>query len=147
MQKQLVKLICIFVAGGFLISCTSIQSVFNGRSSKSTSSGKSDLGDQPASMTGRPTNQSTAVGGKFDSRMDGLDKSKLPRALDAGLGKATTWTNGSSGITYTVVPTRKVTIGGNQFCRSYSITAVRGGDTDQYTGTACLGDDSNWHPI
>lgn len=145
MRNPLVKLACVFVIVGILVSCATVKSVFQGPSSNVAA--KSDVGDQPASMTGQPTNQSTAVGGKFDSTMDKLDKSKLSRALDGGLGKPTTWANGSTGITYTVVPTQKTTIGGNKFCRSYQITAMKGAKSDQYSGTACLGDDSNWHPV
>lgn len=156
MEMRFVKLACVLAASGMLTACNSMNDFFNGLSSSPSSTSSSamqgqqrrtDLGDQPASMTGRPTNQSTAVGGKFESTMDRIDRSKLSRALDSGLGKATTWTNGSSGITFTVVPTRKVRIGNNAFCRTYNITAVRGSSTDQYSGTACLGDDSNWHPV
>lgn len=133
------SMIGLCVMASLLVSCS-----YFGSSSSHSGSG---LGDQTGSMTGMPTNESTAIGGSFESKMDNIDRSKLSRALDSGLGKATSWTSGASGITYTVVPTRKVTIGNNQFCRAYSITGTRGSSSNQYTGTACLGDDSNWHPV
>lgn len=70
--------------------------------------------------------------------MDSSDKSKLSHALDNPLGKSTTWTNENSGITYTVVPTKKVTISGNPFCREYTLTENRSGRTRESYGTACV---------
>ena len=138
MSIRLIKWLSLFVMGSLLISCSVFKS--------SPRQSRSDLGDQPSSMTGKPTNQSTAIGGSFESSMDVLDKSRVSRALDSGLGKPTKWVNAASGVTYTVVPTRKVKVGGNEFCRDYTITADHGGSSSQYEGTACLGDDSNWHP-
>lgn len=148
MENRLVKMVFVCIASSLLASCSSFNQYFGSvPSGRSAAKASGDIGDQPTSMTGHLTNMSTAVGGKFESSMDNIDRSKLSRALDSGLGKATTWTNVSSGISFTVVPTRKMSIGSNQFCRAYNITAVKGSSTDQYTGTACLGDDSNWHPM
>lgn len=71
--------------------------------------------------------------------MDSADKSKLHHALDNPIGKATTWINETTNVTYTVVPTKKVTIGGNPFCREYRLTEKRGsGSTRESYGTACV---------
>lgn len=76
--------------------------------------------------------------------MDSNDKNKMSHALDNPLGKATTWVNPASGVTYTVTPTRKVTVNGNSFCRSYTTSAARGTQTRVTSGTACVDQTGVW---
>lgn len=79
--------------------------------------------------------------------MDSLDKSKMLRALDKPLGKSTEWENVSTGYTYTVTPVSKLKLNDNPFCRTYTIVATKGEKTQEINGTACVGDDANWHPV
>ncbi|RDI43352.1 RT0821/Lpp0805 family surface protein [Aquicella lusitana] len=88
-----------------------------------------------------------AVGGSLETAMDVLDKTKMTRALDKPLGKSTEWENVSTGIRYTVVPTQKLTLNGNPFCRKYTITAAKGEKKRELQGTACVGDDGNWKAV
>lgn len=88
-----------------------------------------------------------SVGGNIGNAMDSFDKNKLSHALDSALGKPTQWINQNTGISYTVVPTEKVVIGDNQFCRKYTVTATKGTQVKESRGVACVGDDSNWHPV
>lgn len=79
--------------------------------------------------------------------MDGDDKRKMMRALDAGTGKSTHWENAATGVGYTVTPIRKITIQGNPFCREYSVQASRGSNSRTVNGRACVTTDGAWHSI
>jgi surface antigen len=90
-----------------------------------------------AGTTGTPV--SATVGG-----LSSGDQDKLSHALDAPIGQPTTWVSTANCLTYTVVPTTKVTINGNPYCRKYNVKVERGARTSAYTGTACVGADSTW---
>jgi surface antigen len=83
---------------------------------------------------------STPVG----NGMSASDQNKLSHALDAPLGQPTSWVSESNGTSYTVVPTTKVTINGNPYCRKYNVKAERAGRSSAYTSTACVSSDSSW---
>lgn len=87
------------------------------------------------------------IGGSIAASMGESDRIKLSRALDKGTGKETTWTNPGNGTTYTMLPVKKVVINGNSLCRSYVVTANRGGNNQQYNGTACITADGGWHEV
>lgn len=88
------------------------------------------------------------VGGRSAHAMDSIDRSKLWHALDKPIGKSTSWSNASTHMNYTVVPTQKVTINGNNFCRKYQVTAtVQGGSSNVTEGSACVGSDGNWEAV
>ncbi len=89
----------------------------------------------------------TPIGGFIQNSMDETDKSKMWHALDNAVGKSTHWTNINTNIEYTVTPTKKITIDGNPFCRTYTIAATKGDKKDEVSGAACVGDDSNWKAI
>lgn len=91
------------------------------------------------------TNQ--PIAGNFEQRMDSIDKSKLSKALDKALGKMTEWTNDMTGITYRIVPTQKIVVDGNQFCRKYTITVIKNQDSQELSGSACVTEDGNWHSV
>ena|SRR3990167_671353 len=84
------------------------------------------------------------VGGNLANAMDTADKKKLAHALDKPVGKSTQWKNEQTGIAYTAIPTRKLTLNNNPFCRAYSVTATRSESTRQINGTACVGRDGGW---
>lgn len=88
------------------------------------------------------------IGGNVASRMDENDKSKLFHALDNPVGKSTQWMNANTKINYTVVPTKKVVLNGNPFCREYTIVAKYDNGVEQHvSGKACVGADSNWQAV
>lgn len=87
------------------------------------------------------------IGGTLAQGMDGNDRVKMTRALDKPLGKSTEWENGRTGTKYTVIPVSKVTINGNPFCRRYTTTVTRNGNSSEQNGTACVASDGNWHPL
>lgn len=97
---------------------------------------------------GQEMRESTAsVGGNLAKSMDSIDKDKLSHALDKPFGKETTWTNAMSGITYSVIPVKKETVNGNSFCRTYQVTATKGENKKEYSGTACVSDSGTWEGI
>lgn len=93
------------------------------------------------------TQRSSLLHDSLPGIMDENDKSKMLHALDKSPGKSTSWVNPTSGIRYTVVPTQKVVIGANPYCRKYLITTNKNESRNQYTGTACVGQDGNWNTI
>ena len=95
----------------------------------------------PENMSGAP------VGGSIEKSMDENDRTKLWHALDNAVGKPTHWVNSNTNIDYTAVPTEKVVIGGNPYCRKYTVSAIRNGNKEEMNGTACVGDDSNWKAV
>jgi surface antigen len=110
----------------------------------STSQPEPGSKSQMALLSGTPVNGGPVAGS--GGGMDDLDRSKLYHALDAGIGKASSWDNVATGTEYTVVPIQKLTVNGNPYCRKYSITSVRSGNSHQTTGTACVSTDGGWHP-
>jgi len=129
------------MVGAALTGCSSMMS-----SGPSTTTTAAVDTTQPSELPDASTLGSSQIGGKYEQSMDEIDKTKLSRALDAGLGKSTTWKNASTGLTYTVVPTRKVTVNGNAFCRQYSITVGRSEQqSNTLNGTACVASDGAWH--
>lgn len=91
--------------------------------------------------SGRP------IGGSFTSSMDSVDRTKMSRALDKPVGNSTSWTNANTGITYTISPTKKVVINNNPYCREYNASAKSGNRERSYSGSACVGSDSNWQAV
>lgn len=87
------------------------------------------------------------VGGYIEQFMDGTDKTKLSRGLDAGIGKTTAWKNPASGLKFSVTPTRRVSADGGGICRSYTVRMTKTGITDKVNGTACVGRDGAWHVV
>jgi len=87
------------------------------------------------------------IGGSIEKNMDRTDRNRMLKALDKAPGKTTTWKNNRTAIKYVVVPTRKIVINDNPFCRRYQTTATRGTSSKQMTGTACVGSDGNWHSV
>lgn len=87
------------------------------------------------------------IGGNIEKSMDEIDRAKLTGALDHSVGKPVKWVNTHTKVSYVVVPTRKVVINGNPFCRHYTITASSGTRSRSISGTACVGSDGAWKVI
>ncbi len=85
------------------------------------------------------------IGGAIGRNMDETDKLKMNHALESNqVGQPAYWQNQKTGNSYTVVPTRNVTVDGNQYCREYRSTADIAGKKQQVYGTACRQPDGTW---
>ncbi len=98
--------------------------------------------------TASMTNSNQPVGGTIAQAMDSNDREKMFRALDKSIGKPTQWVNQRTQIKFTVVPTAKVAVQGNQFCRKYMVTAIGHQNKQQTNGLACVSQtNSAWQEI
>lgn len=127
MQNAILKSILITI-GLSLAACTTNYNQATQTPAPSTNQAEKGTGE---SVKG-------PVGGPLLSTMDSFDKEKLSHALDNPLGKSSHWVNQSNGMAYTVVPTEKVTVGNNNFCRKYNVTATKNGNKQTVNGTACV---------
>lgn len=142
MKKILPKVILLFL-GANLAACTTGQEFpYLGSSAKTQP--PSEPAEKKTALVNEPIKNDSSLGGKIARSMDQNDRSKLAHALDNAPGKITQWVNRNSGISYTVTPTKKVTINGNPYCRVYEVVSNRGNKTEQMTGTACVAEDSSW---
>ena len=137
MKNFQMNIIALAIIGLALTSCSTNMS----KSNQTAAAGSSN---QITELSGAPVRSGPVAGS--DGAMDELDKSKLYHALDGGIGKSTSWDNVATGTEYTVVPTEKVTLSGNPYCRKYTVTSVRNNNSRQITGTACVSSDGAWHP-
>lgn len=146
MTKASLRLALLFLGMG-LTACSS--NILNSNQNKvAPSSGATVInaeGQQVSANINKPSN--VAIGGAIASSMDEIDRGKLTHALDNAPGKATHWVSSASGTDYTVEPIKKATIAGNGLCRVYQLTAVKNGNKQEMTGTACVGPDGAWHEV
>lgn len=85
------------------------------------------------------------IGSAIGKSMDTADRAKMTQALETKpVGQPAYWENTRTGATYTVVPVKNITYGGNPYCREYQTTAVIGGKKQQLYGTACRQPDGSW---
>jgi surface antigen len=85
------------------------------------------------------------IGGAIGKNMDETDKLKMNQALESNsVGQPAYWKNSRTDASYTVVPTKNVTVEGNQYCREYRTTAIIAGKKQQMYGTACRQPDGSW---
>jgi surface antigen len=85
------------------------------------------------------------IGGSIGKSMDDTDRLKMQNTFENNpSGQPAYWKNTRTGTTYTVVPTKNVTIEGNPYCREYRSTAVIAGKEQQVYGTACRQPDGSW---
>lgn len=88
------------------------------------------------------------LGGKIGKSMDDSDRARMSSAFENNAsGQPAYWQNQKTGATYHVVPTRNVTVDGNQYCREYRSTANIGGKKQQVYGTACRQPDGSWQTV
>lgn len=88
------------------------------------------------------------LGGEVGKSMDETDKLKMNQTLESNcVGQPAYWKNGKTGTSYSVVPTRNVTVDGNQYCREYRSTANIAGKKQQVYGTACRQPDGSWQIV
>lgn len=151
MKKLVVLLLSIFAINSLLTSCSTTRTAQPVMPAPVVSKPENMTVAEVAPnthvgyMSGAPV-ASNPVGGNIHNLMDKSDRSKMSKGLDGGLGKATHWVNNRTSISYTVTPTAKLTLKGNPFCRKYNLSADNHGHVSQFSGTACLESDGEWHP-
>lgn len=88
------------------------------------------------------------IGGAIGRSMDAADRAKTNNALENNaVGQPAYWQNPKTGASYNVVPTKNVTVDGNQYCREYQSTATVAGKKQQVYGTACRQPDGSWQAV
>ncbi|MBX3709420.1 MAG: hypothetical protein KIT56_03610 [Gammaproteobacteria bacterium] len=149
MQRVFVRLTLLMGMIG-LAGCSSLPSIPGFGSTENVRHESKGLIGKSVDKTGKETNVNITMSGGGDigvQSMDANDKAKMSRALDAAPGKATRWENGSSGITYTVTPIKKIVIRGNPFCREYEVEVTKGNYKKVIRDTACVTSDGSWHTV
>jgi surface antigen len=77
------------------------------------------------------------VGSRIGRQLDDADRGCFGHALEIGpAGRAVSWTNAATGVSYSLVPGSGKKVNGKS-CRAYSLTATRGKATEKRQGTAC----------
>lgn len=88
------------------------------------------------------------IGGAIGKSMDDTDRLKMNQALDENsVGQPAYWNNAKTDTRYEVVPTKNVTVDGNQYCREYRTMANVAGKKQQVYGTACRQPDGSWQAV
>lgn len=141
-MKSLTLKLIVLTASVALTACST-----NFLSSQSSTQKRYADSGQVGGSAENPVATGAAPGGSLSGKMDETDKSKMFHALDSAPGKATSWTNPNTGITYTVTPVKKVTLNGNPYCREYQTVAAKEEQKKEINGTACVGQDGQWHAV
>lgn len=105
------------------------------------------VGYQQGAPLPMPASSGSSLAAASFGGMSAADHNRLSHGLDATPGKSTHWTNVSTGVSYTVTPTKKVVVNNNHLCREYQTVAEHNGQRQVMTGTACITDDGNWHSV
>jgi len=140
MKSILLKAAIIFM-GASLMACTTKSPQSNQQAARGSFAQRSNgmlLASRSELVAGAD------IGGSAAFSMDSVDRKRMFKALDKPVGKPTQWVSQSSGVRYSVVSTEKITINGNPYCRRYTTTASKNDRERQFSGTACVGEDSNW---
>lgn len=88
------------------------------------------------------------LGGAIGKSMDDADRMKMSNALEYNsVGQPAYWRNPNNNTSYTVVPTKNVSVRGNPYCREYRTTADIAGKKQQIYGTACRQADGSWKTV
>jgi surface antigen len=88
------------------------------------------------------------IGGAVGKNMDDNDKRRMNSALENNnIGKPAYWHNANTGADYQMIPTKNVTVDGNDYCREYRTVANIGGKKQQMYGTACRQPDGSWQAV
>lgn len=87
------------------------------------------------------------IGGAIGKNMDENDAAKTNAALNQQIGQPTHWTNPKTGVSYTIVPTKRMTVNGNPNCVKYYTTAVVNGKSQRVYGAACRASNGTWQPV
>lgn len=88
------------------------------------------------------------LGGAIGRNMDANDRRQVNSALENNAaGQPAYWRNRKSGASYEVVPTKNVTVRGNEYCREYRTIVDIGGKKREMYGTACRKPDGSWKSV
>ena len=144
MKNTLIKF-ALFFASASLTACSSTSPSFNVNTLNPFNHTVSKTHTKSTATTTTHEESGADIGGAIGRSMDEVDRSKMTHALDKAPGKSTEWVNEISETAYTVVPTKKVTINGNPYCRQYHITAVMKNQQElSHDGTACISQSGVW---
>ncbi len=84
------------------------------------------------------------IGSRIGRELDEADRGCFAHGLEIGQpGKRVTWSNPSSGVSYSLVPGTGNKADGKS-CRSFVLTASRDGKKDERRGTACQAGVGEW---
>ncbi len=93
-----------------------------------------------------------AIGNQIGRRLDEADRMKMTQATQVALetspsGVTTDWYNPDTGVSGTVTPQPRQSIGDEQYCREYQQTVTIGGEVQEAYGMACRQPDGSWRII
>lgn len=134
----------VLTRGLWLLTVSLMVSSCSGYSMSNKTALNGDQSNPEANMTATKLAAGAPLAGDLASAMDANDKEKLSKALDAALGKPSSWKNPINDIAYTVTPIQKAKVAGNKICRSYTVQADNKGRIEQIRGIACIGDKGTW---
>jgi surface antigen len=103
----------------------------------------SDPQDRPVAII-LATTIGALIGAKIGEEIDNGDRACMGHALElASERKTVVWTNGSTGVTYRLTPTRNL---GNsrQPCREFRTVMSAGKKREAISGVACRRDNGDW---
>ncbi|OGT36392.1 MAG: hypothetical protein A3F11_09600 [Gammaproteobacteria bacterium RIFCSPHIGHO2_12_FULL_37_14] len=85
------------------------------------------------------------IGGAIGKNMDDNDRARMNQALENNsVNQPAYWHNTNTGTNYKVVPTKNVSVDGNEYCREYQTIATINGKQQRMYGTACRQPDGSW---
>jgi surface antigen len=88
-----------------------------------------------------------ALGNIVGQKMDAQDKANMENAITTTpVNNQASWTNQSSGVTYTVTPVKQYQSAGS-YCREYQTKVTVNGKTQDAYGKACRQPDGTWKII
>ncbi len=151
-MKKLLSALLILICSASLIGCDNMSKQDVGTMTGALAGGL--LGSAVGQGSGRVLAigagavAGAVIGNAIGKNMDETDRLKMNRALENNQpGQPAYWHNAKTGANYQVVPTRNVTVDGNQYCREYRSVADIGGKKQQVYGTACRQPDGSWQVV
>ena len=88
------------------------------------------------------------IGGAIGKNMDDNDRARMNQALETNsVNQPAYWHNTNTGANYKVVPTKNVSVDGNEYCREYQTIATINGKQQRMYGTACRQPDGSWQAV
>lgn len=85
------------------------------------------------------------IGGAIGRNMDETDRLKMSQGLENNaIGRPAYWQNSKTGASYTVTPTKNISLNNNPYCREYRSVVNIGDKQQQLYGTACRQPDGSW---
>jgi surface antigen len=151
-MKKIVTAFIMFIIGMNLAGCSDMSKQDVGTLSGGVIGGlvgsQFGKGGGQILAIGAGTIAGALIGGSIGKNMDDTDRLKMNQALESRpVGQPAYWQNQKTGNSYSVEPTKNVTIHGNPYCREYRSTADIAGKRQQIYGTACRQPDGSWKAV